>query len=438
LTSITAMMLFAALAMPVRPQAQEQSEPEQPATQERKPKRVRYTVTDLGALGGSVSVAFGVNNRGDVGGGATLLDGNLHAFLWYRGHMKDLRTLGGPNSEAAGPNARGEAAIVSETSTPDTNGEDFCGFGTHLQCLGAIWKKGAMTALPTLGGNNAQALGLNNRGQVFGYAENGNGEKAGYCTTPFQVLDFEAVIWEPNGEVHELPPLPGDTVGIALGISGNGQVAGSSGLCSNTTVTGLIGGPHAVLWQKDGSATDLGNLGVPNGPNVAASVNNRGEVVGGDEYTDGTLHAFLWTRNTGLHDLGTLGADVVTAPTFINNHGQVVGFSCPGPMGACRAYVGEDKEMTDLNTLIPLDSPLYLQFAYAINDVGEIVGQAMQKSTGELHAFLAIPCDRNHADLECCRHDIDGTAPEGDESTERPTVILPENARKQRSADLRF
>ena len=133
------------------------------------------------------------------------------AFLWDDDlRMIDLGTLGGPdcpdcNSEAFGPNARGEAAIVSETSTPDTNGEDFCGFGTHLQCLGAIWKNGAMTPLPTLGGNNAQALGLNNRGQVFGYAENGNSEKARYCATPFQVLDFEAVIWEPNGEIHELP-----------------------------------------------------------------------------------------------------------------------------------------------------------------------------------------------------------------------------------------
>ncbi len=271
---MAAVSLLAALAMPVRIVAQEQQQAEH---------LQHYTVTDLGTLpGGTFSTAFGINNAGHVGGGATLPHGNLHAFLWIRDTgMQNLGTLGGPNSSVGGgPNGRDELAIVSETSETDPLGENFCGFSTGHTCLGAVWKHGAMTPLITLvGGNNAQALGLNNRGQVFGYAENGNSEKAGYCATPFQVLDFEAVIWEPNGEIHELPPLRGDTVGIALGISGNGQVAGSSGLCSNTTVTGLMGGPHAVLWQEDGSATDLGDLGGT--VNVAASVNNRGEVVGG-------------------------------------------------------------------------------------------------------------------------------------------------------------
>jgi hypothetical protein len=47
--------------------------------------------------------------------------------------------------------------------------------------------------------------------------------------------------------------------------------------------------------------------------------------------------------------------------------------------------------MTDLNDLIPADSPLYLLYALGINDAGEIVGFALQKSTGEVHAYLAIP-----------------------------------------------
>jgi probable HAF family extracellular repeat protein len=358
---------------------------------------VRYTVADLGTLGGNYSAASGLNDAAQVAGAANLIpNGPQHAFLWYGGHLSDLGTLGGLNSSAFGPNAGGEAAVLSETSEADPNDEDFCGFGTHLQCLAAVWRDGHMTRLPTLGGNNAQALGVNNQGQVFGYAENGNREKAGYCATPYQVLDFEAVIWGPNqDEMRELHPLPGDTVGIALGISDNGQVAGSSGLCSNTTVNGIMGGPHAVLWQQDGSPTDLGNLGGT--LNVAASVNDRGEVVGGMlSSTDGKIHAFLWTKETGPQDLGTLGTDFLTAPTWINNQGQVVGFSCPGPLGACRAYLGQGKVMTDLNTLIPADSPMYLQFALSINDAGEIVGYgavASGPNAGEIHGFLAIPRD---------------------------------------------
>ena len=143
----------------------------------------RYTVTDLGTLGGAGtnSNAYELNNAGWVAGNSNLVpNGPQHAFLWYGvGHLNDLGTLDGAacptcNSVANGPNASGEAAVSSETSQTDPNGEDFCGYGTHHQCLGAIWKNGFMTALPTLpGGNNASAFDLNDQGQVIGYSENG-------------------------------------------------------------------------------------------------------------------------------------------------------------------------------------------------------------------------------------------------------------------------
>ena len=49
--------------------------------------------------------------------------------------------------------------------------------------------------------------------------------------------------------------------------------------------------------------------------------------------------------------------------------------------------------MTDLNTLIPAGSPLFLLDGNAVNSRGEIVGDALQISTGEVHAYLATPCD---------------------------------------------
>ena len=53
--------------------------------------------------------------------------------------------------------------------------------------------------------------------------------------------------------------------------------------------------------------------------------------------------------------------------------------------------------MTDLNTLIQEDSPLYLLVAFGINDAGEIAGFGL---TGdfEVHAFLAIPSVREEVD----------------------------------------
>jgi len=160
LTCITAMTLFAALALPVRLAAQEQ----QP----------RYRVKDLGTLGGTFSLAGGINNRGEVEGFSTLPgDTARHAFLWRRGRMIDLGTLGGPNSAAFWrPSESGQVGGHAETSTPDPLGEDFCGFGTNLICLPFVWNRGAMTSLPTLGGSNGIANGFNSRGQVAGVAEN--------------------------------------------------------------------------------------------------------------------------------------------------------------------------------------------------------------------------------------------------------------------------
>ena len=71
-------------------------------------RTVRYTVTDLGTLGGpgTNSSAFDNNNAGWVAGSGNLTsDGPQHAFVWYgRGPLIDTGTLGGPNSEADGPN----------------------------------------------------------------------------------------------------------------------------------------------------------------------------------------------------------------------------------------------------------------------------------------------------------------------------------------------
>ena len=120
---VTAITLFAALAIPVRLAAQEQDQ-----------KPPRYSVADLGTPGGTFGEANALNNKAWVVGDATLPGDTVrHAFLWRKGLMKNLGTLGGPNSLAAALNARSEVTSFSDTSTPDPLTEDFCFCGTNLE-----------------------------------------------------------------------------------------------------------------------------------------------------------------------------------------------------------------------------------------------------------------------------------------------------------------
>src|SRR5215831_5677384 len=84
------------------------------------PRPPRYTVTDLGTLGGTFSWATGINEAGWVDGFSNLPgDVDQHAFFWRDGVMTDVGTLGGPNSGVSfygrRPNALGQIAGAAQT-----------------------------------------------------------------------------------------------------------------------------------------------------------------------------------------------------------------------------------------------------------------------------------------------------------------------------------
>lgn len=393
LISMPALGLLATLAIPTRLCAQPPS----------------YKLTDLGPANNPFSQASGVDNFGLITGLATAADGSQHAVVWLNGVMTDIGKpgLGGPNSGGGNVNAFGQVLGGAETSLKDPNNENFCGYGTGLQCLPFVWSFGAgMTALPTLGGTNAAWGGINNVGEVSGYAENSHKDpacpsKVAVNGTGPQLFDFEPVIWGPKpGQIRQLSLLPGDTVGMANGINDNGQAVGMSGTCANTVLGGFAGGPHAVLWERDGSVHDLGNLGGTVNTGLLAAgteawvINNRGMVAGQSDLPGNkAFHPFLWTKETGMIDLGVLPGDLVGAGLNMNNRGEIVGasVSAPGPAsGNPRAFLWQSGVMTDLNTLIPADAPLYLLTAFGINDAGEIVGFGVTDA-GDIHGFLATP-----------------------------------------------
>jgi len=416
LTCITAMTVFAMPAIPARLAAQDQ--------QEHDKRQARYTVINLGTLGGTESGANGINNKGWVTGYSNLQgDQSEHAVLWRKGEITDLGTLGGPTS-VAWPLKDDQGLITgfADTANIDPFDENFCSptctpgvncQGSNLTCRGFLWRNGTMTNLATLGGNNSYATDINKWGQVVGTAENATQDPN--CVAP-QVLDFETVIWGPKaGEIQELHPFPGATVGGAFAINDKSQVVGGSGTCGTPSPAICV---HAVLWEN-GSVTNLGSFGgVMN--NAAFGINNQGQVVGLSDLTgDNTAHAFLW-QNGVMTDLGTLPGDVFSIAQGINDAGQVVGQSCDAS-GNCRAFLWENGGMTDLNSLIPPGSSLYLLGANDINSQGEIVGVAFDQDTGATPAFSATPNyeDNNEAAFSATQI-----------GTDAPKVILPENVRK--------
>jgi probable HAF family extracellular repeat protein len=354
----------------------------------------RYRVKDLGTLpGGAFSQASDVNDSGVVAGMAAAGDGAQHAVLWLKGRVFDIARQGldGPNSGAFGINERGGVSIQAETSTPDPNGEDFCGYGTHLTCRAARWDFGVLTKLRTLGGHNATVGNINDAGQIPGVAETSTVDASCAAKVPFQVLQYKPVVWGPGRrDIRLLPLLAGDTVGAATVINDRGQAVGFSGSCGNSALPPIAFGPHAVIWNTDGSVHDLGNLGSPV-LNIGLAINNHGQVVGtsslaADSRPFYKIDAFLWTRANGMKDLGTLPGDIASVATNINDRGEVIGVSADAA-GNIRAFHWQHGVMEDLNALVAPDSPLYLLFAQTINANGVIVGFGADKESGEVHAF---------------------------------------------------
>jgi len=366
--------------------------------------RVIYHVTDLGPVGNPPGQPYAIANNGVVAGAAQAGDGTMHAVLWYGGQMIDTyaNRLGGPNSQANDLNDRGQ--LVGATQTSDANSEDFCGFNAYglpaaaKACRPFVWRNGAITELPnTLGGANAVANHINNRGEVAGLAETSQPQEKG-CP----VGRFAPVIWR-SGSMQALPTWSGDPDGMVNGINDNGQAVGATGSCApfNPNTQLYLLESHAVLWDADGSVHLIPGFGGDGGfgGNHACEVNNVGQVVGHSDVTgDATFHGFIWSQETGTVALLPFAGDFASLAIGINDSGQVVGGSLDEQFNL-RAMVWQNGVGVDLNSLVQAHAPLYLQLAFAINASGEIAGFG-QTPDGAVHGFLATPNDGGNGQEE--------------------------------------
>jgi probable HAF family extracellular repeat protein len=174
-----------------------------------KPNGKTGKMTDLGTLGGDLSIAYGVNRSGEVVGYAYNATGSFLAFLYNQGQMSSLGTLGGDWSIAYAVNDAGQ--IVGQAYTSNN-------VGAHA----FLWQNGTMIDLGTLtGGNYASALAINSTGQ----------EVVGTSTVPSNsgYLIYHAFVYEPGSmtDLNNLIPAgSGWLLQSATGVNDAGEIVG--------------------------------------------------------------------------------------------------------------------------------------------------------------------------------------------------------------------
>jgi probable HAF family extracellular repeat protein len=314
-----------------------------------------YRLIDLGTLGGAESRAISINAAGAVAGFSTTNGGDSHAFLYAGGVMTDLHAFQGPMSMAFGVNNRGQ--VVGDY-LPDENGP----------CHAFLYSGGKMTDLGTLYGGDSFARGINDRGQVVGHCTdrksgrnraflysggkmtdlgtlgtdsyahdvNADGQVVGYCATAGKKAD-RAFLCRLGVGMKDLGTLGGST-SSALRINDLGQIVGRSATAE--AGDGARRGLRAFLLAGDSGMKDLGSLG--GYASSAFGINGKGQVVGDAVDSHGTIHAFLHQPDGTMIDLnGVVDAALgwtLNSARAINNPGQIAGYGT-APDGNTRAFL---------------------------------------------------------------------------------------------------
>lgn len=315
----------------------------------------RYFITDLGTLGGSQSFAYAVNDAGEVVGQSWLTgDVSSHSFLYSNGKMTDLYPLNSQSLQTVGPTSINNAGQIASGVIVG---------GVYVPAI-LNSRTGQVTLVGTLGGVtsygfNGVATAINNVGNAVGYSY-------------IDGINRHAFLYS-NNVITDIGSFGGYSA--ALAINDEGVIVGFA----SDQVSGVA---HAFIYSN-GVMTNIH----PTTESYSRGVNNQGQVVGQFLTADQrAFHAFLYSQGT-FSDLGLAGS-AETVAFAINDQGQIVGITAIR-RNKQYAFIYENGQLIDLNSLIPPDFGWALTWAFDVNNHGQIVGYGLVNN--RFRAFLLTP-----------------------------------------------
>jgi probable HAF family extracellular repeat protein len=367
-------------------------------------------ITNLPSLRGDDNCgnAAAINDLGEIAGQSEngLVDAitgvkEIRAVRWKDGQIKSLGTFGGNHSAAFAINNDGQIVGFALNKVPDSfslYAVIIGGPSAGTQTRAFVWQDERMQDLQTLGGPDAWANLVNERGQVAGFSYTNSTPNS---TTGFPTVD--PFLWE-RGKMTDLGTL-GGTVGSTSGLNNRGQVIGQSNLTGDQSC-------DPFFWDGEG-LIDLSTSGV-GGSFVCGhvnAINDAGAIVGSAVFPNHPFDAAVW-KNGVVTDLGALPGDCYSEAFALNSHGQVVGASFPCDFSAEHAFLWENGKIFDLTKLIPPSGAQMVE-PNALNDRGEIATDGLPPGCTDFNAcsqaYVLIPCDENHSDEEGCEENVEGT-----------------------------
>jgi probable HAF family extracellular repeat protein len=321
-----------------------------------------YRFTDLGVLPGySNSIATGLNNSGMVVGSSDNATYVQRAFLWTaESGMIDL-----------GPNA---AFDVNDSGTVVGGGFPL---GFFEESGGFLWTS-----------NNGRQTLPNDFFIPHEYSAGVAVNDSNYIViSNVDIIGANSLLWKSGSAYKDIGHIAAGMWTEAMDINNQNVIVG---------VEQNMGGNNqlAFRWTPEGGIRPLANLfGLPN--SSAEGINDRGEIVGYAHADDtsnsiATRYAVAWSATGQIRMLRELIPSQNSLAEDINKQGVIVGSIIAGSRWFAVLWT-QDGAIYDLNSLlIDLPNGITLTKAHAINDMGLIVGAAVDTNQVS-HAFLLTP-----------------------------------------------